>query len=88
MIVKIQSEDWFRKNCFQDGDLDWWLCEELFDIYNNSDNTVGKEYYYTGDFDEVIDLTSSDKYYLRHFGELSWCIKEIYTPTTHPEMFL
>ena len=91
MKVKIQSEAWFRKYAYQDQDADWWLTKELWEQYNNHTHDEGSErfhFFCAEPYDAVIDLNADDNYYIRNFGEISWCIAEIYTVETNPEMFL
>ena len=93
MKVKLKPLNWFEKNCYQDSDLDWWLTEELYLMYNSADGVVSVDsalncYLNTDVYQpgEIIDLSNRDN--LGFFVHFSWCIDEYYTPITHPEMFL
>ena len=88
MKLKIQSEEWFKRYCYQDSDMDWWLSKELYNQYNNSTDNEKFHFFYSGDFDEIIDTSDNENHYLENFGYIAWCIAEIYTIENNPEMFL
>jgi len=101
--IRLQSEEWFEKNCYSDPEGDWWEDERTYRTWEINKDSLEESidydlerYLYTDDCgtDKVLPC---DKLY--PYGEIidaeddeskhwEWCIKEIITKEKYPEEYL
>ena len=83
---QIHSKEHFEKYFYRDRDGDWWLCEELYKLYEDDENDMNpyEHGYYGGKPGIIID----EDRFINDWPLASFVIKEILTPETHPELFL
>ena len=80
---------WLKQNAFMDTDKDWWETEKLRDEYNINDNSNPQDEFCNS---ELVGQVITEAAFLseldREENDLTWAVKEIVTPETHPEHFL
>ena len=95
--IRLQSEEWFEKNCHKDYDDDWWESKEACKKFDSTRHLGGnpdlETYLYTNEdcqtsngrdfsFDEIIDAENDES---KHW---EWAVKEYITREKCPEEYL
>ena len=82
----LHPKDWFEEYCYMDQDSDWFLTEEIYELYSHYDGNGSNPYaIYIGDEHVVkgyIDYYESDT--LRY----GWAVDKLVTKENHPEYWL